>query len=187
MNILKRVFLNPNGSINYLIEAPLDITETNTNNSRYIDVDYIPAINSYWDYDLHSFVNIGDSPSIFHIFDYNFKEWVDPRSLQEIKDQKWIDIKNSRTVFEFGGFDFNGDIYDSDQISQGRIMGAAMAGVDQVWTLKDNTTKLLTSDQLKQLYSALLSHIALVHERGRIAREAVYAASTKEEVEAVVF
>ena len=39
--------------------------------------------------------------------------------------------------------------------------------------------------KLQQLYAALQAHIASVHERGRIARQLIYEAETKEEVEAV--
>ena len=64
-------------------------------------------------------------------------------------------------------------------------MGAAIAGVDQVWTLVDNTTVDLSALQLQQLYAALQAHIASVHERGRIARQLIYEGETKEEVEAI--
>ena len=65
---------------------------------------------------------------------------------------------------------------------KGRIMGAAVAGVDQVWTLADNTTVELSASQLQQLYAALQAHIASVHERGRIARQLIFNAETKEQV-----
>ena len=64
-------------------------------------------------------------------------------------------------------------------------MGAAAAGVDQVWTLADNTTAELSALQLQQLYVALQMHVASVHERGRIARQLIFDAETKEEVEAI--
>ena len=64
-------------------------------------------------------------------------------------------------------------------------MGAAAAGVDQTWTLANNTTVELTALQLQQLYTALQAHIASVHERGRIARQLILEAETKEQVEAV--
>ena len=76
-------------------------------------------------------------------------------------------------------------MYDSDQVSQGRIMGAAAAGVDQTWTLANNTTVELTALQLQQLYGALQAHVASAHERGRIARQLIYEAETKEQVESV--
>ena len=64
-------------------------------------------------------------------------------------------------------------------------MGAASAGIDQTWNLADNTTVELSASQLQQLYAALQAHIASVHERGRIARQLIFDAETKEEVEAV--
>mgnify|MGYP003600581126 CR=1 FL=1 len=116
---------------------------------------------------------------------YGIKQWIDIRSIDDLKAQKWSEIKSQRDQLEFGGFEFDGSIYDSDQVSQGRIMGAASAGVDQVWTLADNTTVNLTAAQLQQLYAALQAHIASVHERGRIARQLIFEAETKEQVEAV--
>ena len=124
-------------------------------------------------------------PTSYHIFNYDLKDWVDLRTLDEIKAQKWAEIKSQRDQLEFGGFEFDGGIYDSDQVSQSRIMGAAVAGVDQVWTLADNTTVDLSASQLQQLYAALQAHIASVHERGRIARQLTFEAETKEQVEAI--
>lgn len=119
------------------------------------------------------------------LFNYGTRQWEDPRTLNEYKAQKWDEIKSERDSLEFGGFEFEGGIYDSDQVSQSRIMGAAVAGVDQVWTLADNTTVELSASELQQLYAALQAHIASVHERGRIARQLINEAETKEEVEAV--
>lgn len=124
-------------------------------------------------------------PSPYHIFNYDLKVWVDPRTIDEIKAQKWVEIKAMRDQLEFGGFEFEGGIYDSDQVSQGRIMGATVAGIDQMWTLADNSTVELTAMQLQQLYAALQAHIASVHERGRIARQLIHEAETKEQVEAI--
>lgn len=132
-------------------------------------------------------VEMPPQPSPYFIFDYEIKQWIDPRSLDEIKTQKWAEIKVMRDQLEFGGFEFEGNIYDSDQVSQGRIMGAAAAEVDQTWTLADNSTVELTAQQLKELYAALQAHIAGVHERGRIARQKIETALTYEEIEAVNF
>ena len=141
------------------------------------------SLDFYWSGS--EFVSIGEPPSPHHYFDYEIKQWVDPRILDDIKEQKWDEIKSRRDQLEFGGFAFEGNIYDSDQVSQGRIMGAASAGVDQVWTLADNTTVALSAMQLQQLYAALQAHIASVHERGRKARLAVESAETKVEMEAI--
>ena len=139
------------------------------------------SLDFYWNGS--EFVSIGEPPSPHHYFDYEIKQWVDPRILDDIKAQKWTEIKSERAQLEFSGFEFEGNTYDSDQVSQGRIMGAVSADVDQTWTLADNTTVNLTASQLQQLYAALQAHIASVHERGRIARQLIFEAESKEEVE----
>lgn len=157
-----------------------------------VDADISENIEKYF-YDGKSFQLKPPKPDVagdWH-FDSATLQWFDltpppiPITIEVFKDQKWDEIKAQRDKLEFGGFEFEGGVYDSDQVSQGRIMGAALAGVDQVWTLADNTTVELSASQLKQLYAALQAHIASVHERGRIARQSIYNADTREVVEAV--
>lgn len=159
--------------------SSLDFVEANNRGTLIFDSPKQKT--DYWDG--NAFVGIGEPPSPNHYFDYTTKQWIDPRSLDEIKAQKWTEIKSHRDQLEFGGFEFEGNVYDSDQVSQGRIMGAAVAGVDQTWTLANNTTVELTALQLRQLYAALQAHIASVHERGRIARQLIFDAETKDQVE----
>lgn len=163
------------------ISAPDDVVEMNTP-VDCLAVEDPPDPNMYYQ---DGWVALPTQPSPYHIFDYDLKDWIDPRTLDEIKAQKWAEIKAMRDRLEFGGFKFEGGIYDSDQVSQGRIMVAAVAGVDQTWTLADNSTVDLSASQLQQLYAALQAHIASVHERGRIARQLIFDAETKEQVEAI--
>ena len=182
-----RVLLNTDGSIKSILTGAPSLVDLNTPAQAYFvdDPNHIVDRTDYFDSDMHDFVSIGDAPTDNHTFDYSFKQWRDTRSLDDLKAQKWTEIKSQRDQLECGGFEFEGNIYDSDQVSQGRIMGATIAGVDQVWTLADNTTVSLTASQLQQLYTALQAHIASVHERGRIARAAIESAVTKEEVDAI--
>ena len=183
---MKRVFLNDDASILSVLEGNQGLISLNTpSDAKFVDdVDYVLSTD-YFDAKSKKFVSIGDPPTHNHTFDYTTKQWIDPRTLDEIKAQKWAEIKQHREQLEFGGFEFEGNIYDSNQVSQGRIMGAALAGVDQVWTLADNTTVELSASQLHQLYATLQAHIASTHERGRIARLAIDNALTKEDIEAV--
>lgn len=126
------------------------------------------------------------SPGSGFYFDYKANSWLDSRSILDVRDAKWNEIKMQREQLEFGGFEYKGNTYDSDQVSQGRIMGAAIAGVDQVWTLANNTTVNLTGDELKELYAALQMHVSSLHERGRIARYNIDVAMTPQDIEAVV-
>lgn len=183
---MNRYFLNTDHSIQHCISGDENTLALNTPAGvGYVDTEVNVDLTAYWDVDLRMFISIGSAPTPYHIFDYTIKQWIDPRTLDEIKAQRWTEIKSERDSLEFGGFEFEGNIYDSDQVSQGRIMGAAVAGVDQVWTLADNTTVELSASQLQQLYAALQAHISSVHERGRIARQLIFEAETIEQVEAV--
>lgn len=173
--------VSKNGELLKIINGSLDSIKLNTPRGCVV-VEDPPASNMYYK---DGWVAMPAQPTQHHIFNYDLKNWVDPRTLDEIKAQKWAEIKSGRDSLEFGGFEFEGNTYDSDQVSQGRIMVAAVAGVNQVWTLADNTTAELSASQLQQLYAALQAHIASVHERGRIARQLIYEAETKEQVEAV--
>lgn len=183
---MKRVLLNDDSSINSVLEGLQELIELNTPPvADFVDnIEYLEKTD-YWNGS--EFISIGNPPTPNHTFDYVIKEWVDLRTLDQIKAQKWAEIKSERDRIEFGGFEFEGNTYDSDQVSQGRIMGAASAGVDQVWTLADNSTRLLTASQLQQLYATLQMHIAEAHERGRIARQLIYKATSKEQIKAVNF
>ncbi|WP_407500081.1 DUF4376 domain-containing protein [Acinetobacter baumannii] len=175
--------ISKNGKILQMIYANEETVALNTPKDG-VAVNDPPNSNMFYQ---GGWVEMPAQPSPYHIFNYDIKQWVDPRSLDEIKTQKWAEIKVMRDQLEFGGFEFEGNIYDSDQVSQGRIMGAAAAEVDQTWTLADNSTVELTAQQLKELYAALQAHIAGVHERGRIARQKIETALTYEEIEAVNF
>ena len=181
-----RYFLSQDGEILRAIMGNREQFQVNTKDGEiFIDICEAVVSSSYYSFTEKRFIALSDAPSPQHVFDYDIKQWIDPRALEEIKAQKWDEIKTQRYQLEFGGFEFEGYIYDSDQVSQGRIMGAASAGVDQIWTLADNTTVELSASRLQQLYSALQAHIASVHERGRIARQLILEAETKEQVEAV--
>ena len=147
---MKRVFLNDDASILSVLEGSQELIRLNTpKDAKFVDdIEYISSTD-YFDSATSTFVSIGESPSQHHTFDYEIKQWIDPRALEEIKAQKWAEIKSRRDQLEFGGFEFEGNIYDSDQVSQGRIMGAAAAWVDQIWTLADNTTVELSASQLQ--------------------------------------
>ena len=169
------------GEFSFSVQGSIEVVELNTPEG-YMAVEDPPEPNMYYK---DGWVAMPAQPTSYHIFNYDLKDWIDPRTLDEIKAQKWAEIKSGRDSLEFSGFEFEGGVYDSDQVSQGRIMGAASAQVDQTWTLANNEMVELTAMQLSQLYQALQAHIANTHERGRIARQLIYEATSIEQVELV--
>ena len=125
-------------------------------------------------------------------FDNTTLQWVDltpipvPLTLDEIKAQKWAEIKSQRDKIEFGGFEFEGNIFDSDVTAQARISAAASLGAAVDWTTQSNEVVSLSATQLTELLKALAAHVAAIHERGRIARIAIFQATTEQEVSAVI-
>lgn len=178
------VIVTNQGKILRFIQGNEEIIKLNTPEGC-VALDDPPNQDYYFDFKVGMWIAIPQAPNNHSHYDYTLNSWVDSRSLDDAKNIKWEAIKLERSKLEFGGFEFEGNTYDSDQVSQGRIMGAAMSQTDQVWTLADNSTVELSSLQLQQLYSALQAHIASVHARGRIARQLISEAETKEQVEAV--
>ncbi|QOW45801.1 MULTISPECIES: DUF4376 domain-containing protein [Acinetobacter] len=128
-----------------------------------------------------------EQPSLFHIFDYESKTWVDQRSIEQIKDQKWSEIKTEREATEYGGFSFLDHVFDSNPVSQSRIITASELSVDVEWTTKDNSVVLLNAGQLKDLRIALAMHVASCHERSRIARQLIYDANSIDEINLIQY
>lgn len=123
--------------------------------------------------------NMPARPSPAHSFDYSMKAWVDERTLDELKAEKWAEVRQARDAAEFGGFSWQGQVFDSDQISQGRITGAVqLAQLDPAfaidWTLADNTVVQLDAAQMQAVGIALGSHVSAQHARARLLREIIH-------------
>lgn len=118
--------------------------------------------------------------------------WVDLRSLAEIKEAKWTEIKAARSAAEYGGFVWNNAAFDSDVVSQGRITGAVSlaqisAAFSTVWVLRDNSTLLLRQEDMLQVGVALGVHVATQFAKGVTLRNRIEAAGTAAEVSQIVW
>ena len=131
-------------------------------------------------------------PSPHHTFDYATKQWIDHRTLDDIKLAKWEIIKQARSSAEFGGFTWDGSPFDSDAISQSRIQGALQLadmapGFTIDWTLANNSVRNLSAADLANVGAALGMHVATQHDKARTLRSQIDAATTVAEVEAVTW
>ena len=185
MTMINRVYLDANGKIISTISAIAEILDLNQISEHFIDVDEMPAMDQFWSDG--EWLTTPEQPSPHHIFDYNHKIWIDPRTLDQHKDQKWSEIKLQREIAEYGGFIYEDNIFDSDVISQGRLSAAAQLGVSVDWTLQDNSVVNLTHEQLLNVMRSLAAHISTCHERGRIARQLIYDSQTTEDLEKISF
>jgi hypothetical protein len=131
-------------------------------------------------------------PNQFSYFNMPTLQWVDSRSLQTVKDAQWAKVKKIRDGLVNGGFDWDGSTFDSDPISQQRITGAVSLAMmtttfSIVWTLFDNTTRLLSATDMMQVGGALGMHVAAQFSKGVSLREMIDAATTQQEAEAVTW
>ena len=113
-------------------------------------------------------------------------------TLEAAKIMRWAVIKVYRDAAEFGSFTWDGSEFDCDPTSRGRISEAARTADRGVefevgWTLRNNSTRLLNQNGIKALDTALASHTQWCHQKARELRNQIEMASTKEEVEAIVW
>lgn len=110
------------------------------------------------------------------------------------KELKWAQIKQARAKEEYAGFTWNSTIFDSDVISQNRITGAVMLAQMAIaggqpysieWTLKDNTVRTLTAQDMLAVGTALGAHVQTQFSKGQALRAQIEAATTQAEVEAI--
>lgn len=139
-----------------------------------------------------SAVRIYDAPSDSHTFNWQTKQWEDPRTLQDFREAQWATIKQARTNAEYVGFTWDGSTFDSDAISQNRITGAVtLAQMSPEftigWVLADNSVRTLNQMDMLQVGGALGQHVAAIFAKAAGLRAQIEAATTREAVELVVW
>lgn len=111
--------------------------------------------------------------------------------LDEVKKSKIAALKAERDQKEVLPIEYNGNSFDYDDKARDRINAAIialdMAGAEATlqWTTADNTNATVTAQDLRNIIAAVAMRSNTLHEQYRVAKEAVDAAETKEEVEAV--
>lgn len=113
-----------------------------------------------------------------------------PSDLAGAAARQWAAIKQSRALMSEMPIEVDGCVYDADPASVAKIMGAIqgleISGAESiVWTLADNTTKLLTLQQLRQVGVAIMLRTDACFQTARALRDAIDAATTPEEVAAI--
>ncbi len=144
--------------------------------------------------------DVPSKPSINHVFNWSSKVWEDPRTLGDLKQSKWEDIKKARASAlihpilstRFGDFDADtagiASIKDTVLgLNEAAKVGASPTSI--TWTLADNTSIELTPLELSEVSAMLLSRGNAAYTRARELREEVYSSETDtiEKVEAITW
>lgn len=152
--------------------------------------------NSYWDFVSEQWVDRGSQPSPLHQFDYSIKQWVDPRSLSTIKSDAWDAMKKQRAVAILAPLTTPYGVFDADAPAQKAITDAvlmlqtlAAAGTPTTidFTLADNSTVTLTTQEMVNVGLLLGQRTQTVFALARAKRISIEAATTKAEVDAVTW
>lgn len=148
----------------------------------------------YVDLNTKELVPYPPKPHNFSQFNYLTLKWVDPRSLEQIKEAKWEEIKAKRTNAEYAGFTWDGSYFDSDATSQNRINGAVTLALlslqnqqpyEITWSLANRTFRTLTAQEMISVGLALGTHVQTNFNKGQALQVQIDAATTKEEVDAI--
>lgn len=128
-----------------------------------------PPVPAYWNG--QGWVAKPDKPHVAAVWDPVAKAWADPRTIEQLQDEKWEEIKTIRSQLEFLPFEWDGSWFDADLP---RLMGAALRGKDTVWTLADNSLRFMTGPEIYAAAQALGDRTDQIFERSRMLRTVIY-------------
>lgn len=163
-------------------KSAFECNENLNNNRFYID------INS------QSLVEFPSKPAPYYTWDWNTHSWVDARTLQQVKDQKWEEIKLSRDAAINAPLDTPYGTFDADANSRANIANSVLylqtleqqgtpGTVD--WTLADNTIITLNYQEMSTVGVLLGQRTNAAYDTARALRAQIDAATTIAEVEAI--
>jgi hypothetical protein len=131
------------------------------------------------------------------LFDWITKEWYDPRTLQDIRDAATNHINNSWDEATINGFEYSGKYFSTTSSSRSDIDGingyvalcnAFPEGWVGAWKAKDSTYLPITStEEWKAFYTAMVVAGLSNFSKAQQLKAQLAAATTPEEVEAVVW
>lgn len=138
-----------------------------------------------------------DQPSKWHTWDAQAWVWIIPDgTLDKAKAEAKTRINLSRDEAERGGFEAYGKVFDSDDKSINRILSAAQAAsaakaaslpMSVEWTCADNTTLIMDADMLIEIPVILAQTADALHQKARILKARIDAATTLEEIASIVW
>ena len=112
-------------------------------------------------------------------------------ALEEVKEQKIIELKRERDTRELLPIECNGHNFDFDQKSYERITAAIYAldlsGGTIAWTTADNDTVTVSANDLRGVIACAAVRSNQLHVKYRQLRGQVDSALTNEDVESVVW
>lgn len=186
---MKYALYQPNGKIVSLLSCREEDLVHNLAGLNAIEANIPNTVDYYIANDL--VVTKDNQPSIAHVFDYDTKTWVDPRTLLDMKALKWAEIKQARDLAEFGSFSYTGMEFDGDVDAQRRLAGyisiskgalAAGTAFEAPFTLANNTEVLLTAQDFVGIELAKVTSVATAFAQAAALRLLIDGATSVEQL-----
>lgn len=139
-------------------------------------------------------VRVGPMPGPFMFYDPATGGWKDARTIADIKANKRATVKAVRDTLEFGPFTYNGMIFDGDADAQRRLSGVVSAAKSAIaagqtftkeFTLADNSVVELTAEDFIGIEMAKIWQVDVAFQEYRLKKDAIEAATTVAELDAI--
>lgn len=125
-------------------------------------------------------------PGSHHAFDWAAKEWADPRTLQDLRDAKWAEIKQARAAAFTAPLVTPFGIFQADDEGQENISRAVLlannltalgypVGID--FTLADDTIRVMNAPAMVQVGLLLGGRVQLIRAHATALRAQIESAT----------
>ena len=150
-------------------------------NSRYDGA--ADAATQYHDPITNLPAEMGARPSMAHVFEFRSKTWRDPRSLTQLRDAQWAEVRAARDAQDSSYFPYMGKWINSNLVSVIRINTIAKAAEHALanqgqfaiaWTCADNSVLALDAEGMVGMPLALAAYSAQLHAKGAALRGRIY-------------
>jgi hypothetical protein len=187
---------NASGEIGRTFNGPESVLLMQVQNGEDYIIGEYHSNTHYIDVDTKAAIELPAKPSSSHTFDYATKQWVDPRTLNQIKATQWESIKVSRAIAltspvqtPYGAFDAtdSGQKSITDAVLMLQTLQALGTPTTIDFTLADNTVVTLDTTKMVTVGLMLGQQTQAAYAKGRALRNQIEAAARTTEVEAIVW
>lgn len=118
---------------------------------------------------------------------------TEEESIESVKEHKILTLKIQRDNAEVQPIEYKSNLYDYDEKARDRINAAIIAlelqgeGATIEWTTADNDDAVVTAQDLRMIIASVATRSNNLHTAYRAAKAQVEAATTANEVDAVIF
>ncbi|MDB5613627.1 MAG: hypothetical protein JWQ22_1280 [Devosia sp.] len=145
--------------------------------------------------------HIPERPSRAHVWDWATKTWIDPRTLQDLKDAKWEEVKRWRAQARiaplmqtrFGIFDADDEAVGNIKDTVAGLTAAAAIGAEPEtirWTMADENPEqyvTLTPNELREVGVLLMSRGYAAHDRSRALFDQIASVTSAQQLDSITW